>query len=303
MVKKRVKAKRKRKFKPFEILGFISIGFFIALILYLAFAPTPTSSQNNLFTSSVTKATSSILGKAAIVDQLGLRYPNQAFINEAKIILGRAGFQVDVYSPEAVTVNLYKTISTKAYRLIVFRVHMGVNDEAIDKPVGLFTSESYNQFKYQVEQLKDWVASAKAYGTEEVLFAVSPKFIKEATVLDYPGTIIILSGCFGLYSKALPQAFIDRGASAILGWNGLVTVSYVDEATLHLLKALCLEKLSIKEAVEAVMREIGPDPENHSILNYYPLEKSELTLLIPYYRCFKAKAFSSTSITFIVTTI
>ncbi|MEM2680490.1 MAG: hypothetical protein QW693_04275, partial [Candidatus Bathyarchaeia archaeon] len=109
--------------------------------------------------------------------------------------------------------------------------------------------------------------------------------------------------CFGLYSKALPQTFIDRGASVVLGWNGLVTVSYVDEATLHLLKALCLEKLSIKEAVEAVMREIGPDPENHSILSYYPLEKSELTLLIPYYRCFKAKAFSSTSITFIVTTI
>jgi len=48
-------------------------------------------------------------------------------------------------------------------------------------------------FEYQVEQLRDWVASAKAYGTNEVLFAISPKFIKEATILDYPGTIIILS--------------------------------------------------------------------------------------------------------------
>jgi hypothetical protein len=32
---------------------------------------------------------------------------------------------------------------------------MDVNDEAGDKPVGLFTSEPYSQFDYQVEQLKD----------------------------------------------------------------------------------------------------------------------------------------------------
>ncbi|MEM3506617.1 MAG: hypothetical protein QXT31_03060 [Candidatus Bathyarchaeia archaeon] len=279
MVKhKHVKAKRKHRFKIFEILGFIGIGFFMALILYLAFAPIPNPSQNNVSTI-VTKTTSPKSSKAAIVDQLGLRYPNQAFINEAKIILSQAGFQVDVYPPEAVTVNLYKTISSKAYSLIVFRVHMGIDDEAIDKPTGLFTNEPYNQFGYQFEQLKDWVSSAKAYSTNEVLFAISPKFIKEATVLDYPSTIIILSGCFGLYSKALPQAFIDRGASIVLGWDGLVSVNYVDEATLSLLKALCLEKLSVKEAVEAVMREIGPDPDNKSILGYYPLEKGKLKII------------------------
>ena len=247
----------------------------MALILYLAFAPQPNLMEHIVTSSSGTivfksESTEAFLGKAAIVDQLGLRNLNPAFINEAKLILGRGGFQVDVYPPEMVTVNLYKTISTKGYRLIVFRVHMGVNEEANDKPVGLFTTEPYSQFNYQVEQLKDWVASAKAYGTNEVLFAVSPKFIKEATILDYPGTIIILSGCFGLYSKALPQAFLDRGASAILGWNGLVDVNYVDEATLSLLKALCLKKLSIKEAVKAVMHEIGPDPTHKSKLSYYP---------------------------------
>jgi hypothetical protein len=32
---------------------------------------------------------------------------------------------------------------------------MGVNEEAGDKPVGLFTSEPYSQFDYQVEQLRD----------------------------------------------------------------------------------------------------------------------------------------------------
>jgi hypothetical protein len=85
--------------------------------------------------------------------------------------------------------------------------------------------------EYQVEQLRDWVASAKAYGTNEVLFAISPKFIKETTILDYPGTIIILSGCFGLYSEALPQAFLDRGTLHILhllGYRkGMAALNYM----------------------------------------------------------------------------
>jgi len=32
---------------------------------------------------------------------------------------------------------------------------MDVNEEAGDKSAGLFTSEPYSQFDYQVEQLKD----------------------------------------------------------------------------------------------------------------------------------------------------
>jgi hypothetical protein len=281
------KARKKRKIKPSEVLGFIGIGLFLILVLYLAFAPQPNPMEHTATIISETTAFKSesseaFLGKAAIVDQLGLKNPNPAFINEAKLILGRGGLQVDVYPPEAVTISLYKTISAKGYRLIVFRVHMGVNDEAGDKPVGLFTSESYNQFSYQVEQLRDWVASAKAYGTNEVLFAVSPKFIKEATVLNYPGTIIILSGCFGLYSEALPKAFLDRGASAILGWDGLVGIDYVDKATLSLLRALCLEKLSIKEAVDEVMQEIGPDPTHGSRLGYYPSSIGDYKLTKPF---------------------
>ena len=62
--------------------------------------------------------------------------------------------------------NLYKAISTKGSHLIVFRVQMGIDDEAIDKPVCLFTSDPYSQFKYQIEQLRNWLASARAYGSD-----------------------------------------------------------------------------------------------------------------------------------------
>jgi len=290
---RKVKARRgvkagRRRFKPVELLGFAAIGLFLVFILYLAFAPQPGVVERPEARISATtpvppkSMVEVVSGKAAIVDQLALRHPNPSFTDEARLILEGAGFQVDVCPPEAVTVNLYKTVSAKGYRLAVFRVHMGVNDEAPDRPVGLFTAEAYSPFDHQLEQLKDWAASAKAYGAEEVLFAVSPKFIKEATVVDYPGTMIILSGCFGLYSPPLPEAFHARGASAILGWNGLVTVDYVDKATLRLLKALCLEKLNVQRAVEAVMRDIGPDPDHGSRLGYYPPTTRETALTYAY---------------------
>ena len=57
--------------------------------------------------------------------------------------------------------------------------------------------------------------------------------------------MIILSKCFGLYIKALPKAILDEGASEILLCGRLVNVGYVDEATLSLLRALCLERLSV----------------------------------------------------------
>ncbi|MEM2897562.1 MAG: hypothetical protein QXG01_08370, partial [Candidatus Bathyarchaeia archaeon] len=94
----------------------------------------------------------------------------------------------------------------------------------------------------------------------------------------YPGTIIILTGCFGLYSEALPKAFIDRGASIVLGWGGLVSADYTDEATLRLLKVILLDKLSVEESVKAVMREIGPDPDSGSLLGYYPLDRGKYNL-------------------------
>ncbi|MEM4246009.1 MAG: hypothetical protein QW390_01795, partial [Candidatus Bathyarchaeia archaeon] len=126
------KISRGRKVKPVELLGFAAIGLFLVLIFYLALAPVPNISTHRITTDATTlketrPGATTILGKAAIVDQLGLKSPNQPFIDEAKFTLERAGFEVDIYPPQAVTVNLYKTVSAKGYRLILFRVHMGVN--------------------------------------------------------------------------------------------------------------------------------------------------------------------------------
>lgn len=57
--------------------------------------------------------------KAAIVDQLSLTQPNPAFAETATGILEDAGYLVDYYPGEAVTVEFYRDLPTHGYDLIL----------------------------------------------------------------------------------------------------------------------------------------------------------------------------------------
>jgi len=174
-------------------------------------------------------------------------------------------------------VDLYAWIPSAGYGLIIFRVHGGVNQQIQGNPVGLYTSEQYSELGYPEEQLGDRVGVGRAYDRNDtVVFAVTPKFIKERSAADYPGTIVILMGCYGLFSTDLPQAFIDRGASVVIGWKGLVGLEHTDKATLVLLEAIVLDKLKIQDSVERTLDRVGPDPESKSTLTYYPETKGDL---------------------------
>ncbi len=280
--KRRLKDKRKRRVTTGEIIGFSILGLFILFVIYLMIPPqlfySPThTDEMTIFTS---ETSSSLIQKspmrAAIIDQLAMHWPNQRFISSAETILKNADFTVDVYDPEKVTVDLYGSLAIYEYDLLIFRVHAGVNEQMEGHPVGLFTTESYSELKYSWEQLNDVVGSAQAFNQSEVVFAVTPKFIRDKSVMDYNGAVIILMGCFGVYSSELPQAFIDRGASIVIGWDGLVSLEYTDKATLTLLENMLLEEMSIEKAVKETMRREGPDPYNDSILLYYPPERSIL---------------------------
>ena len=64
--------------------------------------------------------------RAAIVDQLGTLFPNQAFIEQTTRELEEYGFKVDVYPGDSVTVDLYRELPALGYKLIVFRIHSGL---------------------------------------------------------------------------------------------------------------------------------------------------------------------------------
>ena len=269
------KKRRKRGLKRSEIVGFVVMGLFIAAVIYVVIPSQPNATVTNTSTvQSQSTATKPAL-KAAIVDQLSV-FSDSDFTDQAKKIMEQAGFRVDVYGPDKVKVDLYASISRSNYEIIVFRVHAGVNDQIASRPVGLFTTEPYSQFKYQSEQLNDLVGSAQAFNRSEAVFAVTPKFLREKSLGNYNDAVIILMGCFGLHSADLPQAFIDRGASVVVGWNELVDIKHTDKATLTLLRFTILQKMSVDEAVTKTMSDVGADSTG-SVLGYVPLEKGGFT--------------------------
>ena len=210
--------------------------------------------------------------KAALVDQIALMNPDPEFTEQALAYLNEAGFSADVYEGEEVTVELFRTLPEKGYQLILFRSHStNVLNEAIPGgPVFLFTSEVYDKSKYVKEQLANRIGRAKIlYGENSPLyFAIIAGFVRYEMVGHFDDTLIIIGGCQSLGTPDLAQAFIDRGASAVIGWNDWVDLSHNDQAILHLLRGLTTEKLTLEQAVRKTMNEIGPDPAYDSSLTY-----------------------------------
>lgn len=108
--------------------------------------------------------------KAAIVDQLSLRQPNPAFVQSATATLEQAGYSVDYYPGDQVTVDFYRNLPTHGYELVVVRGHSAVPRKdlalpadvpqdildrvmaAVGDDVLLFTSEPYSETAYLDEQ-------------------------------------------------------------------------------------------------------------------------------------------------------
>jgi hypothetical protein len=228
-------------------------------------APTPTPSP------TPTKP------RAAIVDQTGLSFPTPEFLGQAEAYLEEAGYTVDRYPPEAVTVSFLRSLPGQGYDLILFQTHASSRvilpdeeQESSGYAPGpfLFTAEPYEQQRYLRLQLDDQVRASRLFHEDSpVLFAVGPKFVRRSMRGYFPDTVIILGGCQSLALPDLAQAFLERGASVVIGWDEMVGLSHNNEAVLNLLEGMTVEGLGPREAVERAMAEVGPDPSYDSSLD------------------------------------
>ena len=207
---------------------------------------------------------------ATIVDQLSLTMPNRDFVTSATDLLEQAGYAVDYYSGEQVTVELYRKLPTFDYDLIVLRVHSAMSTEVNPDSgeiirgleyVSLFTGEPYTEDKYRNELINGLVGRAR-YQEESgtYLFGIGPAFIEESMKGKFHDSIIVLMGCDGMSSQRTAQAFFDKGAYACVGWTGSVSASHTDAATQHLLQEILIERLTVADAVAQTAVEFGPDP-------------------------------------------
>jgi len=213
--------------------------------------------------------------RAAIIDQTGMSFPSPDFITQAEAILEQGGYAVTHHPPEEITVNFYRTLPADGYNFILFQSHatsqvVARDGGQSDRPPGpfLFTTEEYEAQSYVSLQLTDQVrASQLFYEDSPELFAVGPKFVRRTMQGFFPGTIIIIGGCQSLAAPDLAQSFLDKGASVVIGWDGMVNLSHNNEAVLVLLQEMVVNNASPEQAVETAMAEVGPDPQFESALN------------------------------------
>lgn len=218
--------------------------------------------------------------KAAIVDQLSSFQENEAFIAEVTGELEDYGFEVDLYQGDNITVDFYRGLPSHGYELIVFRAHSGIlqGENQTYYKTSLFTNENYSKISHMDDQWHDRLFEASIAEGRPWVFSISAKFISESMTKKFDNTVVIMMGCSGIYLPDLAEAFIDKGASVYLAWDASVLLDYTDEATLHLIKQLCSENVTIKEAVDSTMDVIGPDPKYGAELKYYPSGTGDKTL-------------------------
>lgn len=201
--------------------------------------------------------------KAALVDHLSLTFPNQRFIDNTTEILEQAGYTVDYYPGEEVTVEFYRYLPTHHYDLVILRVHSGRINTPNGTPtdnVALFSSEPYNPEKYVEEEKAGLIGSARYHSNlSSLYFAITPSFVMLGMEGKFEDSTVILMGCDGFKSDTMARAFANKGANAFISWSGPIPASYTDAVTESLLKHFLIERLPLKEAMLKTKGEVGPN--------------------------------------------
>jgi hypothetical protein len=224
--------------------------------------------------------------KAAIIDQLSsshladsIRYPNQTFINTAKQLLYKRFSIVDYYSDNA-TVEQYKGLSSKDYKLIIWRAHSAL--DLGSKYIAISTSDEYGSKNYDqyLENGQLTLCNITGY----YYFGITPKFVEELMSGRFEDTVIILMSCNGLKQEYYKTAetFEEKGVEVFISWDGWIDPSDNDNAVTLLLQYLINDNNTISNAVSKIPQyssAFGP-----SQLKHYPDTGDVRNYQIPDYR-------------------
>jgi len=218
---------------------------------------------------------------AAIIDQLHKDIPNIVFQQKVQQYLEIAGYEVDVYTTEDITVDFYKKLPSMNYKFIVIRTH-SLEDPEFENATFLFTGERYNGNKHINEQLsgqisRGWPLTEQQFtGLEEtddlishtMYFLVGPKLIDELMEGEFPKSVIVIGGCESVRNKDLANSLISRGASSVIGWDATISAYDNDRVLLALLEDILVNKILVRDSISSVMQEFGPTLQYQSQLLY-----------------------------------
>ena len=222
--------------------------------------------------------------KAAILDQLYDDFPNESFQNKATEYLEAAGYQVDLYTTDEITVDFYKKLPLMNYEFIVLRTHGGPGLEGGSTTIT--TGEKFRKNIHLKEILNEQIGASipiirmteiKGQSDEVILensyFDINSKLVDNAMEGRFSDTVLVIGGCSALNSTVLAESFVSRGVSSVVGWNGLVGDKDNDRITLEFLKEVLVNDIEIDDAVDLVMSNYRNSIEQDSTLIHYSAEK------------------------------
>jgi len=214
--------------------------------------------------------------KAAIIDQLGGEFPSSDFNETGTVadILKDAGFNVSYHRSETINVAFYKGLAKYNYGIIILRTHSATREGKTI--VDFFTSEEFSANRYVSEQDNGLLTMGYySWKPEKFYFAITPKFIENLED-RFPKSVVIAMGCNSLNVTCteMAEAFIKKGATAYIGWTGLVSPSHTDNETIRLLGGLLVENKTLSDAIDSTKS----DPLYMSKMEYHPPEAGNLTI-------------------------
>lgn len=112
-------------------------------------------------------------------------------------------------------------------------------------------------------------------------FGITPIFVKNRMNGNFSATTIIMMGCDGLKYYSMAEAFEQRNAKVYIGWTGPVTADHTDTTTIHLLRHLLLERITIAEAISETRDEVVPDPIYQSQIMFCSINAAPYTIPKP----------------------
>ena len=224
--------------------------------------------------------TTNKIRKAAIIDQLARDIPNLQYQNKTMSYLLDAGYDVDLYTTEDITIDFYKELPSMDYEFIVLRSHsLAIYDK---KPSEwLFSGEKYSNKVHIAESLSGHLSPGVPFvvtedqtityseALKERYFMIGSKFIDESMVGQFPGTVIILGGCETMPHELLAEALVKRGASSVIGWNELIGSASNDRVITSLLEKILVYGLKIDEAIELVIEDYKEGKKSSLRLKHY----------------------------------
>jgi len=253
--------------------------FFLAIIVAVTSAIITINLQPDLI--QIENLSFDGIPKAAIIDQLHNEKPNKNYQQNVTKYLETAGYEVDLYTTDDITVDFYKKLPSLNYEFIVIRTHsLGIGE--VEESSSLFTGEIHNDYDHIQEQYLRLVGHGVPFLPSEVnelggfeslqdktYFVIGSKFIDELMLGTFPKSKIILAGCETTEGTHLVESLLLRGASEVVGWDGLVSSRQNDEVIMKVLEETLVNGIELEDSVESVMKQYEQKLLTDTALSHY----------------------------------